>query len=618
MVRFFGYIWRFIERLVKAVQVIFFLFIVAFIFAVFSGMSGVAVSVPQKAALIIAPQGNLVEQAAGETISQALMSSNQAASQTVVSDIVDSLHRAAEDDRIQAVVLAPNYLTGGGLSKQQDIAAAIDEFRATGKRVVAMADSYGQAQYYFASHADEIYMHDFGFVLIEGFGYFKTYFADAIDKLKVDINVFRVGEYKSFVEPYERNSMSVEDRQSARRWLDQLWTAYRSDVADARGLTLENFDLYVNNASDLLEAAQGDAAQAAMDAGLIDGLMNHQEFRSHMQGLVGVDEERSDSFSHIDFQSYLMATDFEYREANQKGPAVGVIVASGNIVDGEAAPGTIGSLSLARLIRQAATDDEIAALVLRVDSPGGSMFASEVVLDELQALQAAGKPFVASMSSVAASGGYYISMTADEIWAAETTVSGSIGVGAIYPTFQRSLESLGVTIDGFGTTELAGQLNPTMKLGDEGRRLLDISVRSAYDVFIGKVAEHRELELGRVDELARGRIWIGSDARELGLVDELGTLDDALESAAKLAGLPEDGWDTAYIARQQSLAEKLLMQYMQLLEQLLSVFGGSGSQLTSLMQGFSEQVEAALPLLNQWNDPRGIYYHCLCEVSTQN
>jgi len=618
LVRFFGYIWRFIERLVKAVQVIFFLFIVAFIFAVFSGMSGVAVSVPQKAALIIAPQGNLVEQAAGETISQALMSSNQAASQTVVSDIVDSLHRAAEDDRIQAVVLAPNYLTGGGLSKQQDIAAAIDEFRATGKRVVAMADSYGQAQYYFASHADEIYMHDFGFVLIEGFGYFKTYFADAIDKLKVDVNVFRVGEYKSFVEPYERNSMSVEDRQSARRWLDQLWTAYRSDVADARGLTLENFDLYVNNASDLLEAAQGDAAQAAMDAGLIDGLMNHQEFRSHMQGLVGVDEERSDSFSHIDFQSYLMATDFEYREANQKGPAVGVIVASGNIVDGEAAPGTIGSLSLARLIRQAATDDEIAALVLRVDSPGGSMFASEVVLDELQALQAAGKPFVASMSSVAASGGYYISMTADEIWAAETTVSGSIGVGAIYPTFQRSLESLGVTIDGFGTTELAGQLNPTMKLGDEGRRLLDISVRSAYDVFIGKVAEHRELELGRVDELARGRIWIGSDARELGLVDELGTLDDALESAAKLAGLPEDAWGTVYIARQQSLAEKLLMQYMQLLEQLLSVFGGSGSQLTSLMQGFSEQVEAALPLLNQWNDPRGIYYHCLCEVSTQN
>jgi len=333
---------------------------------------------------------------------------------------------------------------------------------------------------------------------------------------------------------------------------------------------------------------------------------------------VGVDEERSDSFSHIDFQSYLMATDFEYREANQKGPAVGVIVASGNIVDGEAAPGTIGSLSLARLIRQAATDDEIAALVLRVDSPGGSMFASEVVLDELQALQAAGKPFVASMSSVAASGGYYISMTADEIWAAETTVSGSIGVGAIYPTFQRSLESLGVTIDGFGTTELAGQLNPTMKLGDEGRRLLDISVRSAYDVFIGKVAEHRELELGRVDELARGRIWIGSDARELGLVDELGTLDDALESAAKLAGLPEDAWGTVYIARQQSLAEKLLMQYMQLLEQLLSVFGGSGSQLTSLMQGFSEQVEAALPLLNQWNDPRGIYYHCLCEVSTQN
>jgi protease-4 len=615
LVRFFGYIWRFIERLVKAVQVIFFLFVIAFFFAVFSGMSGVAVSVPQKAALIIAPQGSLVEQASGETLSQALMSSNQTAAQTVVGDIVDSLRRAAEDDRIQAVVLAPNYLAGGGLSKQQVIAAAIDDFKASGKPVVAMADSYSQAQYYFASHADEIYMHDFGFVLIEGFGYFKTYFAEAIDKLKVDVNVFRVGEYKSFVEPYERNSMSEEDRDSARRWMDQLWSAYRSDIAAARGLTNEDFDMYVNNATVLLEAAQGDAAQAAKDAGLIDGLMNHQEFRSYMQSLVGVDEERTDSFANIDFQSYLMATDFENRESNQLGPDVAVIVASGNIVDGEAAPGTIGSLSLARLIREAATDDEVAALVLRVDSPGGSMFASEVVLDELEALQAAGKPFVASMSSVAASGGYYISMAADEIWAAETTISGSIGVGAIYPTFQRSLESLGVRVDGFGTTELAGQLNPTMKLGDQGRQLLDISVRSAYDVFIGKVAEHRGLELSRVDELARGRIWTGADARDLGLVDKLGTLDDALESAARLAGLPDDGWDTVYIARQQSLAEKLLMQYMQLLEQMLSVFGEGGSGLSSLMQGLSDRVGIAVPLLQQWNDPRSIYYHCLCEIS---
>lgn len=615
MVRFFGYIWRFIERLVKAVQVIFFLFIIAFFFAVFSGMSGVAVSVPEKAALIIAPQGSLVEQAAGETISQALMDSNPAGSQTVVRDVVNSLQRAAEDDRIQAVVLAPNYLTGGGLSKQQVIAAAIDEFRATGKRVVAMADSYNQSQYYFASHADEIYMHDFGFVLIEGFGYFKTYFADAIDKLKVDVNVFRVGEYKSFVEPYERNSMSDEDRESARRWLEQLWNVYRRDVAAARNLTREDFDMYVNNSAVLLEAAQGDAAQAALDAGLIDGMKNHQEFRSYMQSLVGVDEERSDSFSHIDFQTYLMATDFEYSEDGEQGPDVAVIVASGNIVDGEAAPGTIGSLSLARLIRQAATDDGVAALVLRVDSPGGSMFASEVVLDELQALQAAGKPFVASMSSVAASGGYYISMAADEIWAAETTVSGSIGVGAIYPTFQRSLETLGVTVDGFGTTELAGQLNPTLELGDEGRRLLDISVRSAYDVFIGKVAEHRGLDLDRADDLARGRIWLGSDALDLGLVDKLGTLDDAVESAAVLAGLPDEAWDAVYIDRQQSLAEKLLMQYMRLLEQLLSVFGVDHGGLGSLMQGLPESIGAMVPLLQQWNDPRGIYYHCMCEIN---
>jgi len=614
--RFFGYIWRFLERLVKAIRVVFFLFIVVIIVAIFSGMGGVAISVPDKAALIIAPDGVLVEQAEGESLGQALLQARQAPTYTVVKDVVESLRRAADDDRIQAVVLAPDYLSGGGLSKLQTIADAIDEFRGSGKPVIAMADSYDQTQYYFASHADEIYMHDFGFVLIEGFGYFKTYFADAIDKLNVDVNVFRVGEFKSFVEPYERNSMSDEDRQSARRWLEQLWNTYLEDVSSARNLSRGDFSKYVNNASDALEAGNGDAAQVAIDAGLVDGLKSHQEFRQYMQDLVGVDAERADTYAHIDHRSYLAATDFDNRSSTDGRSNVAVIVASGEIVDGEAPPGSVGSLSLSRLIRQAALDESVAAVVLRVDSPGGSMFASEVVLDQLQALQAAGKPLVASMGSVAASGGYYISMVADEIWASEATISGSIGVGAIYPTFQRSLESLGVTVDGFGTTELAGQLNPTMPLGDEGRRLLDISVRSAYDVFVGKVAEHRGMELDRVDQLARGRIWTGADAQELGLVDQLGGLDDAIEAAAARAGLTDDDWDVLYVAERLSMAEQLLLQYLRFLDRLFSIFNADMGSLGRLLNLLSEQVDTGLPSLQNWNDPRGIYYHCFCEFGS--
>lgn len=610
--KFFGYLWRMIERLVKAVQVIFFLFIVVFFVAVFTGMSGVAVSVPDKAALIIAPDGMLVEQQAGETLDVALSRMQGGVGQTAVRDVVESLRRAAADDRIAAVVLAPDYLTGGGLSKLQEVAAAVAEFKESGKPVIAMGDSFDQSQYYLAAQADEVYMHDFGFVLIEGFGYYKAYFADAIEKLNVDVNVFRVGEFKSFVEPYQRNDMSEDDKQSARRWLDSLWQAYRSDVMASRGITAETFDLYVNDAAGLLEQADGDAAQAALTAGLIDGVKNRQEFRAHMQALVGADADRADTYAHIDFYSYLSATDFEQRQEESADSNVAVIVAAGEIIDGEAPPGTIGGDSLVRLIRRAQLDDSVRALVLQVDSPGGSMFASEVVLDQLQALQAAGKPYVASMSSIAASGGYYISMGADEIWASPTTISGSIGVGAIFPTFQRSLGSLGVTVDGFGTTSLSGQLSPLMELGDEGRRLLDISVRSAYDVFIDKVAANREMQRVRVDELARGRVWIGSDALDLGLVDQLGNLDDAIESAARLAGLPADSWGVKYVRDEPSFAEKLLLQYLSLLEQLFARFDSGVSGYTSLLGRLSGDLQSTLPPLVQGNDPRGLYYHCMC------
>ena len=611
--RFFGFIWRVVERLIKVVQVLMFLLVLVIVLSAINNLRGGGIQIPDSAALIIAPGGELVEQLEGEALDRALLEMEDGPSQTVVRDVVDSLAYAAKDERIKAVVLLPDMLAGGGLSKQQTIAAAVAKFRQSGKRVIAMADNYDQAQYYFASSADEIYMHDFGLVLIEGFGYFNAYFAEAINKLKVDVNVFRVGQYKSFVEPFLRNDMSAEDKLAAKRWLDGLWQIFRDDIIAARSLEPAAFDAYVNDPGSALRAAEGNAAKAAVDAGLIDGLKSHQEFRDYMIDIVGVSDDKPDSFANIDHLAYVTAM----RNASlisEPKPEVAVIVASGDIVDGEAEAGTIGSATLTELIRQAANDENIAAIVLRVDSGGGSMFASEVIADQLEVVRQQGKPIVASMSTLAASGGYYISLPADEIWAAESTISGSIGVGAVMPTFQRSLAELGVTVDGFGTAPLTGQMSPMRELGPDARELIDLSIRSAYDVFIGKVAQARKMDIARVDEIAQGRVWIGTDALEIGLVDKIGGLDEAVAAAASRSGLAEGAYDVKYIERELSYAEQLLLQYARLFQMLLSFTNADSHGLATLFQQLSGSFQNELTLLNIWNDPRGIYYQCFCEL----
>jgi protease-4 len=294
---------------------------------------------------------------------------------------------------------------------------------------------------------------------------------------------------------------------------------------------------------------------------------------------------------------------------------VGVLVAVGEIVDGEAAPGTIGGDSLAALVGQEVMDDSIRAVVLRVDSPGGSKFASEVVFAHLQRLKSAGKPLVVSMGTVAASGGYYIAMPADEIWASESTITGSIGVGALVPTIQRGLDSLGIHVDGIGTTKLSGQLRLDRELGDEARALIQLGVEDAYQIFIGKVAAQRDMSLERVDYLARGRVWIGSDALELGLVDKLGGLDQAIESAASLAGLSENEYGVSYIEQALSLSETLALELAVTARYAMNWLGfdrgrSSRTILSRIMAGMQKELD----FLDNFNDPRGIYYHCFCEL----
>jgi protease-4 len=330
--------------------------------------------------------------------------------------------------------------------------------------------------------------------------------------------------------------------------------------------------------------------------------------------LVGQSSDQPGNYSGIHFADYL--AEVRRTAGPEKHKAnVGVLVAAGEIVDGKAAPGTIGGDSLAELVSQAVVDDSIKAVVLRVDSPGGSMFASEVVFGQLQRLKSAGKPLVVSMSTVAASGGYYIAMPADEIWASESTITGSIGVGAVVPTIQRGLDSLGIHVDGIGTTKLSGQLRLDRELGEDARKLIQLGVEDAYQTFIGKVAAQRDMSLERVDFLARGRVWIGSDALELGLVDRLGGLDEAIESAAEFAGLSEGGYGVTYVKPTLSLSQMLALKFAVTAKHAMNWLGfdrgrSNRTVLTRIISGVQRELE----FFEKLNDPRGIYYHCFCEL----
>lgn len=622
ILRFFGNLLRAIWYGLNTLRRILHLILLLAIFAVLlAGAVGQPRVVPSSAALVINPSGTLVEQLEGSPLDRALADlNNEAPPQTLVREVTDSLDRAVSDDRIKAVVLDLDGLQGGGLAKLQTIGDKIQRVRDSGKKVIAVGSGYTRDQYYLASRADEVIMHELGLVYLEGYEYYRTFFRSALEKLQVDLNVFRVGEYKSFVEPYIRDDMSAEDREASRLWLSGLWSAWEQDVTAARKLKPGALQSYADDLASRLEAEQGNAARAAVNAGLVDKLMSRPDVDEYLMELVGESETDDDTYSAIDFRSYAMATGIEQRLQDGKESNVAVIVASGQIVDGEASPGVIGGDTLAAEIRSARLDDAVDAVVLRIDSPGGSMFASEVILDEIEALKAAGKPVVASMSSVAASGGYYIAMLADEIWARNTTITGSIGVGALVPTIPRTLDKLGVHVDGFGTTRLAGQLRVDRPLGDDARRVLTASVEDAYRIFVGKVAASRKLSFEEADEIARGRVWTGADARDRGLIDRIGGLDEAVKAAAARAGLEEGSYGRRYVQPELSLLQRLAVEFgaraVRAADRLglgsfLAGLRGPGAGAISQVVG---RLDSELRLLARFNDPRGIYAHCLCGI----
>ena len=604
---FFALVWRILEGLRKTLHLLLLLVIFGFILA---ALHTSIPSVPRSAALIIAPEGELVEQLSSDPLRRAFgQASGGPAPETLLKDVIDAIEAAKSDSRIKLIVLDLGNLGASGLSKLQETGAALRDFRAAGKRVVVAADSLDQTQYYLAAQAGEVYLDPLGLVYVDGFSYYRMFLKDAIDKLGVDVNVFRAGTFKSYTDQFSRSDMAPSEREESSVWLEALWRAYSQDVTRARSLPATALNDYIADAPVALAAVNGDAAKLALQRGLVTALKSRRQLADELKTLVGEDQE-THSFNAVSMSQYLASTRAKRVLRSKSDAKVGIVVASGEILDGHQPPGTIGGESTADLLRQARYDNAVKAVVLRVDSPGGSMFASEQILREIQTLRKAGKPVVVSMSTYAASGGYYISAAANQIFASPTTLTGSIGVFSVVPTFQHTLEKLGVKVDGIGTTPLAGSMRLDRTLDPAGKQILQSSVEHAYAEFLRRVAEGRKKSVEEVDKIAQGRVWAGVDAQRIGLVDHLGGLKDASDAAAKLAELGAD-YDVDYIEPELSLREQLLMQ--------LRSEGVRLGEMTGLIAPQSAIEQMLDPLLEQaraiarLNDPRGLYAYCWCK-----
>lgn len=590
----------FFRRLVANVA---FIALVVFLLSLVFGEK--SAKIPESAVLVLAPAGVIVEQRSESLLSSELLGEDVTA-ETVLKDIVDALDHARQDHRIKAVLLDLTKLQGAGFSKLQDIGTALKRFRESGKPVIAASDLFMQRNYYLAAHADRVYINPMGGVLLTGFGIYQNYYKAALDKLQVQFHVFRVGSYKSALEPFMRNDMSDFDRTANSALLEVLWASYKNDVAGQRRIDPASIDDYVNHFPNRLAASRGEAAQLALAFGLVDELKTADQLRDELVELAGEDRSKR-SYNQIRFDEYLRSTRSSSLKFGEAEPKVAVIVAQGIILEGTQPAGRIGGASLTALIHQAWKDDATHAIVLRIDSPGGSAFASDAIRRELELARRAGKPVVVSMGSVAASGGYWIASGADEIWAAPTTITGSIGIFSAFPTFERSLQALGISNDGVGTTRLADAFNPSRPMNSLMADAMNQFMEQGYSTFITRVAEGRKMTPEAVRMVAEGRVWAGQSALEKGLIDNLGGLGAAIESAAKKAGLETYAVD--YLQQPLTRRERLL----KVLNEFFTRMIGKALDAAAPEQAVVKKVlaDAAFDDLLKLNDPKGLYAFCL-------
>ena len=604
-------IWRGLDGLRRVLQLVFMLALMAL---VIGAMRKSLPALPHDGALVVHPSGRIVEELAGNPVQRAFdEASGQADPETLLWDLTEGIHAAASDSRVKLLLLELDDLQSASEPVLEEIARELKAFRASGKRIIAHGNSFTQAQYYLAAQANDIWLDPQGMVLIDGYGRYGTYLKGAIDKLSIDVHVFRVGRYKSAVEPYTRSDMSADDREEARAYLGGLWQGYLTAVAAARGIEPAALKDYADKFVPAVEAVHGDTGKLALERKLVTELVDDATAERKLVELVG-EENEGDGFKAIAFHDYLTVQKAErtLHKAPKGNDRIDVIIASGEILDGEQDPGAVGGVTAARMLREARRDDDVKAVVLHIDSPGGSVFASEQILREVVELQQAGKPVVASMGGVAASGGYYIAAKADKIIASATTITGSIGIFAVFPTADRALSKLGITVDGVGTTPLSGAMRLDRPLDPVVGRFVQTSIEHGYGQFLTHVATGRDKSVEEIHEVAQGRVWIGSDALGKGLVDGLGGYDDAVKAAAELAMLKEGDYRVQRVAPEmdwtQRLAMRLKMSVARLAGQVL------GSQNTSVMAllGHFSPLQKGLLRLQQLSRPGEAYAYCFC------
>jgi protease-4 len=584
-----------------------FLALIVFLLSIF--LHDADEDLPDQAALVLSLRGDIVEQISETVLSNRLFDES-AQEEILLKDVIDVIDYAGEDQRVQALVLDLRHLGRAGISKLLDIGEALERFKASRKQVYAFSDFFDQRRYYLAAHADEINMHPMGGVLLTGYGLYRNYYKNALNKLLIQFHVFRVGTYKSALEPFLRDNMSEYAKDANLSWLNVLWDAYKNKVAQLRGLTPEDIDDYINNGPELLARVGGDAAQLALDLGLVDALKTRDEVRADLIRLVGEDEDKK-TFKQIEFNEYLAVIRPKLLQTHAAKSKVGVIVAQGIILDGKQPTGRIGGDTLSDLIRQARRDDEIKAVVMRIDSPGGNAMASDIIRRELEITRQSGIPVIVSMGSVAASGGYWIASAADQIWAASTTITGSIGIYSAFPTFEKSLDYLGVHNDGVGTTRLADAFDSARPLNPILADVMEQTIQHSYSRFIQKVSEGRKMSPEDVEKIAQGRVWAGKTAMELGLVDAIGNLKDAIRSAAEMAALKE--YDVIYVKHPLTGREKVIRRLNRFLSGAVNnIWGQTVPRAVQLYEKFGSEVEQVMEL----NDPKGVYAYCLvCDLN---
>ncbi|MAJ30950.1 MAG: signal peptide peptidase SppA [Gammaproteobacteria bacterium] len=553
-------------------------------------------------------KGALVEELSQSDFERAFSQfSGESQTETLITDVIQVIRHAKDNEDISTLLISTDDFSGGSTTKLELIAKEITEFKTSGKKVIAYSDQgYGTAQYYLAAYADEIHLHDYTAVFIDGYRRVRTYYKSFFDKFLIDANVFKVGEYKAFVEPYFRDDMSDEAKGNVIEWITVLWDGYLDEVSEARGISNESLKYFIDNPGLAAKESDGDFAKAAIEYGLIDQLSNRREFRDYLYSIAPGEEE--DEINIVGMNTYMNSVEmepiFEESESN-----VGVIIAKGSIVDGSAGPGSIAGDDFVKIIRKAYEDETVKALVLRVDSGGGSAYASEVIADELEKFKDSGRPIIASMGGVAASGGYYISTPADKILAERHTITGSIGVGGFLPTFERALEYIGINEDGVSTVDITTSVAES--LTEKDKALLQMGTDLVYDKFIAKVADNRGVTKEEIDQIARGKVWIGSKALEIGLVDEIAGIDRAIELAAELAEIDEELLGVKRINRDSDLDSFFAGMMAKITSSIIKI---TGLDFLYKKNELLDGIEESLHELSMMNDPNGIYMKCFCEL----